>query len=89
MLFRVAYGLTRFARNDRSPELSRGGAARQALRQKRDKKTATGPAPGLGIIAGWSSPVARQAHNLEVAGSNPAPATNINKLDMTCADFRP
>ena len=24
--------------------------------------------------AGWSSPVAREAHNLEVAGSNPAPA---------------
>ena len=28
--------------------------------------------------AGWSSPVARQAHNLKVAGSNPAPATNTN-----------
>ena len=27
------------------------------------------------IGAGWSSPVARQAHNLKVAGSNPAPAT--------------
>lgn len=26
--------------------------------------------------AGWSSQVARKAHNLEVAGSNPAPATN-------------
>ena len=25
--------------------------------------------------AGWSSPVARWAHNPEVAGSNPAPAT--------------
>ena len=25
--------------------------------------------------AGWSSPVAREAHNLEVVGSNPAPAT--------------
>tara|TARA_Y100001934_G_scaffold200265_1_gene236158 strand:- start:156 stop:413 length:258 start_codon:yes stop_codon:yes gene_type:complete len=34
------------------------------------------------IDAGWSSPVARQAHNLKVAGSNPAPATNeINSLD--------
>jgi hypothetical protein len=31
---------------------------------------------GPSIIAGWSSPVARQAHNLKVAGSNPAPATN-------------
>ncbi len=28
--------------------------------------------------AGGSSPVARQAHNLKVAGSNPAPATNLN-----------
>jgi hypothetical protein len=27
-----------------------------------------------GFDAGWSSPVARQAHNLKVAGSNPAPA---------------
>ena len=27
--------------------------------------------------AGWSSPVARQAHNLKVTGSNPVPATNI------------
>ena len=27
--------------------------------------------------AGWSSPVARQAHNLKVAGSNPAPAPKI------------
>ena len=31
--------------------------------------------------AGWSSPVARQAHNLKVVGSNPTPATNyINKI---------
>ncbi len=29
----------------------------------------------LCVVAGWSSPVARQAHNLKVAGSNPAPAT--------------
>ena len=30
-------------------------------------------------VAGWSSPVAREAHNLEVVGSNPAPATFRNK----------
>src|SRR5262245_37601746 len=30
--------------------------------------------PGKGD-AGWSSPVARQAHNLKVVGSNPTPAT--------------
>src|SRR5208282_6027537 len=35
------------------------------------------------IAAGWSSPVARQAHNLKVAGSNPAPATSlINELEI-------
>ena len=28
--------------------------------------------------AGWSSPVARQAHNLKVTGSNPVPATNVS-----------
>jgi hypothetical protein len=39
------------------------------------------------FIAGWSSPVARQAHNLKVIGSNPIPATklvenprNLNRL---------
>jgi hypothetical protein len=29
----------------------------------------------LKIIAGWSSLAARKAHNLEVPGSNPGPAT--------------
>src|SRR5713101_555337 len=39
--------------------------------------------PGVGYItsvtAGWSSPVARWAHNPKVAGSNPAPATMKNE----------
>src|SRR5687767_14712678 len=30
---------------------------------------------GTSVTAGWSSPVARWAHNPKVAGSNPAPAT--------------
>ena len=30
-------------------------------------------------IAGWSSPVARQAHNLKVVGSNPTPATTTSR----------
>jgi hypothetical protein len=30
--------------------------------------------------AGWSSPVARWAHNPKVAGSNPAPATNLSEI---------
>ena len=29
------------------------------------------------LIAGWSSQVARQAHNLKVVGSNPTPVTNL------------
>src|SRR5262245_27138326 len=32
------------------------------------------------LIAGWSSPVARQAHNLKVVGSNPTPATTVHTL---------
>ena len=31
-------------------------------------------------VAGWSSPVARQAHNLKVTGSNPVPATKLSNL---------
>ena len=31
----------------------------------------------LKSIAGWSSLVARRAHNPKVVGSNPAPATNF------------
>ena len=35
--------------------------------------------------AGWSSLVARQAHNLKVVGSNPTPATKkSNKISMLC-----
>jgi hypothetical protein len=30
------------------------------------------------VGAGWSSPVARQAHNLKVVGSNPTPAPNFS-----------
>src|SRR6266702_7623310 len=33
------------------------------------------------FIAGWSSPVARQAHNLKVIGSNPIPATKHQALE--------
>ena len=31
------------------------------------------------LIAGWSSLVARRAHNPKVAGSNPAPATLLER----------
>jgi hypothetical protein len=33
-------------------------------------------------VAGWSSLVARKAHNLEVPGSNPGPATKFLKPDQ-------
>ncbi len=38
-------------------------------------------------VAGWSSPVARQAHNLKVTGSNPVPATILicNASSVTAA----
>jgi hypothetical protein len=39
------------------------------------------------FIAGWSSPVARQAHNLKVVSSNLAPATNIFNDLQRIADF--
>jgi hypothetical protein len=39
------------------------------------------------VGAGWSSPVARQAHNLKVTGSNPVPATNIMPLSQWLSGF--
>ena len=43
------------------------------LRSIRSKRS------GILFGAGWSSPVARQAHNLKVVGSNPTPATKYSK----------
>jgi hypothetical protein len=43
-----------------------------------------------GFDAGWSSPVARQAHNLKVVGSNPTPATKIHtEYQLDSRDERP
>ena len=36
--------------------------------------------------AGWSSPVARQAHNLKVVGSNPTPATKMLFKFYCCSE---
>ena len=40
--------------------------------------------------AGWSSPVARQAHNLKVRGSNPLPATKkpVNSMSWRAFHLR-
>jgi hypothetical protein len=37
--------------------------------------------------AGWSSPVARQAHNLKVVGSNPAPAPKVSLMASRLRGF--
>ena len=37
------------------------------------------PSKNQRLGAGWSSPVARQAHNLKVVGSNPTPATKFKR----------
>jgi hypothetical protein len=63
-----------------SRPVPRGGAARRHFAKA---KWATKEASGLPRAApvgdaGWSSPVARQAHNLKVVGSNPTPATTIS-----------
>jgi hypothetical protein len=39
--------------------------------------------------AGWSSPVARQAHNLKVTGSNPVPAPKVPKSEGPECSPRP
>jgi hypothetical protein len=36
--------------------------------------------------AGWSSLVARKAHNLEVVGSNPSPATQCNQCRVSSVE---
>ena len=41
------------------------------------------PAGMFDLGAGWSSPVARWAHNPKVAGSNPAPATNLLRSQIS------
>lgn len=75
--------------------IMRGGAApagSRSLKSSRTKKQETGKSRcsirdkflrTCATNAGWSSPVARQAHNLKAAGSNPAPATKL-----TCNAFQ-
>src|SRR5205085_9825142 len=43
---------------------------------------------GSNFGAGWSSPVARWAHNPKVAGSNPAPATNLRHCQLPISNCR-
>ena len=61
--------------------LSRGRVGRCQVAKPPSIDAPFSPAPPVPpdrfIAAGWSSPVARQAHNLKVGGSNPPPATNF------------
>ena len=47
------------------------------------------PTAGRTPGAGWSSPVARQAHNLKVTGSNPVPATTSHTTQRETAHSGP
>ena len=81
--------LTRFAIFVRSSlsSLKRSGSSGESLQgDKEHHPLAERLREGVGgfdtiperqFIAEWSSPEARQAHNLKVAGSNPASATNL------------
>jgi hypothetical protein len=67
--------------------VARDGAARRRFaKAKRETKKASGRQRCCFVGgAGWSSPVARQAHNLKVVGSNPTPATK--QTTRPCAGF--
>ena len=64
----------------RTPPGLAAGAARiikpiHMSHDSRPKLNEAKPHRDQASVAGWSSPVARQAHNLKVTGSNPVPAT--------------
>ena len=52
---------------------------RQAARVARGSNPSTSSILKFYIVAGWSSTVARRAHNPKVAGSNPVPATKWSR----------
>ena len=60
------------ARESRSPPGLQNGCPHQTLAITPGASPRANPS-----AAGWSSPVARQAHNLKVTGSNPVPAPTV------------
>ena len=64
------------ARESRSPPGLPNGSNHhnQSPSISRSQRRTSNPLRSIAIAAGWSSPVARQAHNLKVTGSNPVPA---------------
>ena len=76
--------------NTRShPELGRENPQRQWYCVSRRGRVGRRQARPISLppTAGWSSPVARQAHNLKVRGSNPLPATK-HKTNSNAAATR-
>ena len=74
------------------PQRRQIASAMDSGKKHHSKTVIIGTTKSRPIGAGWSSPVARQAHNLKAAGSNPAPATkstasNQSPLDITSGDF--
>ena len=71
----------------RSPPDLKRDSSLKTIAKPRSPIALGAPAPHMvQSVAGWSSPVARQAHNLKAAGSNPAPATkNLQHGSKTCA----
>src|SRR5260370_31271218 len=70
--------------NRREPRRAQRAAGRTAspspdLIRRSDPGTSRPNSAIVDLIAGWSSPVARQAHNLKVIGSNPIPATTFTE----------
>ena len=64
----------------RSPPNLQSTGYRNALERLQSQDTGRLKSSPGSPAAGWSSPVARQAHNLKVVGSNPTPATRIRRL---------
>jgi hypothetical protein len=70
-------------RRTRNIRLARGGAAGRPSAGEVVQTGEVRAAPQdtkHTVGAGWSSPVARQAHNLKVTGSNPVPATKPQNI---------
>ena len=57
--------------------ITEGQKLKFEIKTENNKLQATKLKKSLNYIAGWSSLVARQAHNLKVGGSNPSPATKF------------
>ena len=94
-----ASGHDRKVCRQRQKQVTRGGAARSAGNRYSIDCSSASPhqatpdlLPGQKVRslgdAGWSSPVARQAHNLKAAGSNPAPATKLKARFVRALSYK-